>query len=222
MKKYAFILIALLVISGFANSQSKSLTENQATAKSILDKLRDKYEASQILDIDFSLEISFPEQKPVVEKGHFVQKEKQYRLELPERWIISDGQAIWVYFTEKKEVQINDVAEDEEEFTLDQLFRIYEKDDFVYVLTDELQLDGRTVQIIDFKPTDSDSEYFKFRLTVDKEKSEIVKIKSFSKDGTRITVKIDKLTSPKDASRFKFTLTKSDCPDCHFEDLRID
>jgi len=89
-------------------------------------------------------------------------------------------------------------------------------------LTDEFQLDGRTVQVIDFKPTDSDSEFFKFRLTVDKNKSEIVKIKSFSKDGSRVTVTINEVSFPKDSSQLKFTLTKADCPDCHFEDLRID
>jgi outer membrane lipoprotein-sorting protein len=50
---------------------------------------------------------------------------------------------------------------------------------------------------------------------------EVVRIKTFGKDGSRYTVTVNKLQPNASVNSSTFSFTKKECPDCHFEDLRL-
>lgn len=174
------------------------------------------------MDATFTLEIEFPGEPVDIQKGHMIQKGEKYWLDFESQTMISDGATLWLHLKNAEEVQINDVEEDEGEvLSPSSMFKIYETEEFVYALTNEIAEKGVVVQQIEFKPLDPDSEYFKIRLEINKKTSEVIRMKSFSKDGTRYTLTMDKLTSNKDFPDYKFIFNKSECPDCHIEDLRM-
>jgi outer membrane lipoprotein-sorting protein len=224
MKKIFLIALFGSIFTGLI-AQTQDFTkksDSDPAATAVLDKLKTKYNSYKTLEANFEITIEIPEQPEEIQSGKLLQKGERYRLTLDGQIIVSNGETLWYYSERRKEVQINDVEESEGEvMSPKDLMRIYESDDYVYFLTNEMAEKGKVVQQIEFKPLDADSEYSKLRLTVDKKTTDIIRIKVFSKDGSRYTFTLNKVTPNKsyDDSIFKFS--KSECPDCHFEDLRI-
>jgi outer membrane lipoprotein-sorting protein len=198
--------------------------DSDPAAKAILEKMRKKYEAYQTIEAEFTVEMEVPEQPVNKQKGKLQQQGDKYRLLMGDRTLVSDGKSVWLHLPKNNEVQINDVEEDEETGITSpkDLLQAYEWKNYVYGLTGEFTENGKPVQQIEFKPLAKDSDYSKIRLTLDKKTSDVVSIKSFSKDGSRYTLVVDKLTPNKSLPASTFTFSKSECPGCTFEDLRID
>lgn len=223
-KLLLFTIITFLSAGIFAQEYTKQ-SDSDPKAKAVLEKMRKKYEAMPTLQADFTLVIEMPEQPAETQKGKLTQQGEKYRLKLKDRTMVSDGKSVWLFIEKNKEVQINDVEEDGSEGGISSpkdLLKAYEWDDYVYVLSQEFSENGRVVQQIEFKPTARDSDYSKIRVTVDKKTSDVVSIKSFGKDGSRYTLTVDKLSPGTQVPASTFTFSKSECPDCHFEDLRLD
>jgi outer membrane lipoprotein carrier protein len=200
------------------------VSENDPKAKSVLDKMKKKYEAFKTLEVEFSLSIEIPEQPLTNQKGKLIQQREKYRLTLPDRSLVSDGKSVWHHIIKNKEVQINNAESENASGSISSpqdLFKAYSWNKFIYALTGEFSENGKLVQQIEFKPTDKNSEYTKIRLSVDKKTTEVISIKTFSKDGSRYTIAVSKQTPNKPVSKDLFTITKTECPQCHFEDLRI-
>lgn len=225
MKKLSALFVFVCLVSlGFAQN-SIGVDANDPKAKIILDEIKEKYESYKSLDVDFTLTIQFPEEDPEIQKGQISQQGDKYKLDLGNQSITSDGKSMWFHLKNRNEVQINDVdleAEDDEMLSPQNLLRIYENNDFLYALVGEDIEDGKRVQKIEFKPLDDDSEYFKMRLTIDKKSGEINRIKTFSKDGSRYVLQIDKMVPNKDFPSDYFSFDESKFPGMHVEDLRMD
>ncbi|MEL6635724.1 MAG: outer membrane lipoprotein carrier protein LolA [Bacteroidota bacterium] len=222
MKRFStFLLLALWAVCGLAQS-SQAVEENDPAARAILDAIKNKYEAYNSLDVHFTLTIAFPEEDPEIQKGHISQQGEKYKLDLEGQSIISDGQTMWFHLKNRNEVQINDVMEDEEDELLSpkNLLRIYENEEFFYALVGEVEEAGTTVQKIEFKPLDRDSEYSKMRLSINKKTQEIIRIKTFAKDGSRYVLQIDQLTPNKRFTDDYFQFDVSQYPGLHVENLR--
>ncbi|MCR9286636.1 outer membrane lipoprotein carrier protein LolA [Saprospiraceae bacterium] len=222
-KIFLILLLGSLFTTTFAQAKDftkKSDTDPAATA--VLEKMKTKYDAYKTLEANFEIIIEIPEQAKEVQKGKLLQMGEKYRLNLEGQIIVSDGTSLWYYSERREEVQINDVEESEGEvMSPKDLMRIYESEDYVYFLTNEMAENGKIIQQIEFKPLDSDSEYSKLRLTVDKKTQEILRIKAFSKDGSRYTFILKDVVPNKPYSDTLFKFQKSECPNCHWEDLRI-
>ncbi len=216
--------LAAMMITVFAQNRDFTNAEDtDPAAKAILDKLKAKYDSYKTLEAEFAIEIEIPEQPKEVQTGKLQQEGEKYRLNLEGQTIVSDGVTLWYYLEHRNEVQINDVDEGDggDIMSPKDLMRIYESEDYVYFLMNEFSEDGTIVQQIEFKPLDTDSEYSKLRLTVDKKANMIARIKAFSKDGSRYTFKLNKVSPNKayDASLFEFK--KSECPDCEWVNLKL-
>lgn len=224
--KYLGMTAICLALSFSMYAQKAPLTtaqESDPQAKAVLEKLRKKYQGFQSLEQTFTLEIELPEQKKEVQQGKMAKQGKKYRLDLASQTVISDGTALWLVLHQNKEVQINelpDPAEDENLLTPDALFSFYDKGRFVYFLVNETAVAGKVVQEIEFKPLDKDSEYSKFRLSVDKAALQVISLKAFGKDGSRYTVKMGALASNKAFAANFFTFDKAKFPGYRVEDLR--
>ncbi len=213
------ILFALLFVGSLEISAQES---SDPATKAILEAMKSKVEAYENMVVDFSLTIAFPEEDPEIQKGQLKLSGDQYHLNLGPQTIISDGETLWFYLKSRNEVQINDYVEDEDGDIMSpkDLFKIYEKDDYIYALVFEGIEKGKTVQKIEFKPTDPDSEYSKMRMTLDKGKKELMRVKAFGKDGSRYTLNLDSFKANADLSDNTFQFNAADYPDVQIEDLR--
>jgi len=222
-KPFFLLLFSCFAVTTFGQDYTKA-SDNDPKAKAILDKMRKKYEAYKTLEAEFTLDIELPEQPKESQKGKLIQQGEKYRLNLGGRTLVSDGKSVWLYIQKSKEVQINDVEEDAEEGSISSpkdLLKAYAWKDYIYVLSNEFTENGKLVQVVEFKPISKSSDYSKIRLTVDKKTSDVVSIKSFTKDGSRHTLNLTKLTPNKPTPSMTFTFSKSECTECHFEDLRV-
>lgn len=223
-------LLFSILITAFAFSvqaQENTFTkvqESDPAAKAVLEKIRLKYEAYTSMQADFSLLIEIPEEDRIEQKGKMAQAGDQYRLDLEDNSIISDGTTLWHHLKNNNEVQISDaedLAEEGDILSPKDILKIYESGDYIYVLSDEYMSEGTVIQLVEFKPVDRDSEYHKLRLTVDKKANEIKNIKAFSKDGSRYTLKLTKLVTDKALPQSHFQFDESQHPDIYVEDLRM-
>jgi outer membrane lipoprotein carrier protein len=222
------LLLAFVSTAIFAQQQNTVAAKTDVSdpeARAVLEKMRKKYEAYGTLEAEFSLDIEVPRQPTQTQKGVLTQQAEKYRLKFNDRTMVSDGKSVWLHIPKNKQVQINDVDEDADDGGINSpqdLLKAYAWKDYIYAITNEFSENGRVVQQIEFKPTSKSNDYSKVRLTLNKKTLEIVSIKSFGKDGSRYTLTVNKLTPNKTVPASTFTFTKSECPDCKFEDLRVD
>jgi outer membrane lipoprotein carrier protein len=229
MKKLLFALLCLFTLNHLmaqspAPAPPKPETSDPA-AKKVLDKIRKKYNGYKTLELTFSLNIEVPGETTQVQKGAISQSgDNQYRLDMNDQIIISDGKTTWVYLKKGNEVQINDADPKDTEsglYSPKDLLNRYNKGDYLYAITDKVTEGGKVYTHIEFKPKDKSSEYSKLRLSIDEKSGTIQSIKAFAKDGSRYTFTVKKLTPNKvfDASYFKFDASKF--PGAKVEDLRM-
>ena len=222
-KIFALLFFCSFNIVAFAQNYT-SVADSDPEAKAILDKIKKQQESYTSVEAAFTLDIEIPEQPKEVQKGIIAQQGDKYNLQLGTYSVISDGSAIWMILHNNKEVQINDIPDEEDEsiLTPQSLFSIYEKGNFVYILANEFhdKTIGKNVQQIEFKPIDRDSEYTKLRLTVEKGTTNVQNIKAFSRDGSRYTFTFNKISPNKTFTASHFSFDKSKYKDYYVEDLR--
>ncbi|MEM9991547.1 MAG: outer membrane lipoprotein carrier protein LolA [Bacteroidota bacterium] len=217
----AFLLCSLSMVAFAQKNTMSTAADSDPQATAILDKLRSKYENLKAVQASFSLIIEIPEQAKEVQKGTLAQAGDQFRLTLNDQTFISDGKTIWLHLKNNNEVQIMDATENSGEFLSPRdLMQIYEQENFVYALTNQLQEGNKLIEQIEFKPLDDNSDYSKLRLSVDKRKNEIVRIKAFGKDGARYTMRIDQWNANTNFPANHFTFDTKAFPDIYVEDLR--
>ncbi|MFK7810476.1 MAG: outer membrane lipoprotein carrier protein LolA [Saprospiraceae bacterium] len=225
MKQFLFCLIASLITS-ISFAQTSTFTDgSDPAAKAILEKIKNEYQSYSSMEIDFTLTIAFPEEKEEIQKGSITQQGNKYRMQMGAQEIISDGEVLWLYLKDRNEVQINDIEEagdgEVDIFSPEDLFTLYEKGDYIYALVNEEKEGGKAIQQIEFKPTDRYSEYTKLRLTIEKGSNKVMRMKVFSKDGSKYTLNIDKLNANKKFDADYFTFKKENYPGVKVENLRM-
>lgn len=221
----AMIFSMTLLVTGFA--QKRDFTKGKDTdpqATKILDKVSKKYEAYESIEATFSLEIEIPEEPIDKQKGSMKTQGEKYNVDLEGMSMICDGEKFWVHNKRNEDVQLNDPPDPDEEDDMlspQEFYNFYKSGDYVYALTNAIQEKGKALLQIEFKPLDEDSEYSKIRMTIEKKTSTVKRVKVFSKDGSRFTLKIDKLTPNKNFAASDFVFDKSKYPNVHIEDLRL-
>jgi len=223
MKKFLLGIMTVLFFSLSTQAQNYTTTaDNDPAAKAVLDKIKTRYNSFKTVSANFSLDIEIPQMETEIQKGRLWQEGEKYRAELDNRSIISNGETVWVYLGNNKEVQINCASDFAGEGMMSpkDLLNIYEQEEYVYYLANEFREGSKTIQQIEFKPTDRDSEYSKLRLTLDKKTLDVVRMKIFAKDGSRFTLKMDNWVANESISADTFTWKESECSDCYVEDLR--
>jgi outer membrane lipoprotein-sorting protein len=226
MKNTLALFLGFLFINiSFAQSAQFASEKSDPRAKVILEKLRKKYETYSSVAADFKITIEIPAEDKETQMGSLAQKGDKYRLKLDNQSIYCDGKILWLYLKNNNEVQVNNVEdmEDEDEFMSPKdIFRVYEKEEVIYALTNEGYENGKAIQQIEFKPLDKDSEYAKMRVTIDKKKNQVIRVKTFNVDGTRYTMEVIKFTPNLNYKQSDFVFDTKKFPGVHVEDLRID
>ncbi len=225
MKKPLLFPLFALLLGTFAFGQTPAAKEkSDPEAKKVLDKIRKKYDAYKTIEAAFTLTIEVTGQNTEVQKGTIAQSgDQMFRLEMDDQVIVSDGKTTWVYQKKNNEVQINDAEPggQSEFMTPKELLRRYQKGDYLYAITEKTTVGGKLLTHIEFKPVNRNSEYFKLRVSVDEKALTIESIKAFSKDGSRYTFKITRLSPNKVYAADYFTLDPKKYPGARVEDLRM-
>lgn len=219
---FAFAL-ALLPLAGAQTTQYTSAADSDPEAKAVLEKLRQKYDSYQGIKAGFTLEIELAEQPKEIQKGTLDRMGDKYWLKMGTQEVISDGESLHLIMHNNKEVQINDMPEEGEDQSVlspQSIFNLYESDQFVYILGNEIARNGTVVQLIEMKPLDEFADYSKVRMEIDKNKNAVINVIAFGKDGSRYTFHLDKVTPNPSFPAGHFDFDKSKYPDYYIEDLR--
>ena len=99
------------------------------------------------------------------------------------------------------------------------LFTIYEKG-YNYSYIGEETIAGKASQVIDLFPTDKTKEFTKVRLYVDKAKSQILKAKTFNKDGNAYTLSMKNMKTDQNLTDDYFKFDAAKYPKAEVNDMR--
>ena len=217
-----FIILLLATISLSAQSEYNKNEDSDPKAIAIIEDVKKDFESHTAHKFDFSLDIEYPGHEGEKMEGYLIQSGEKFVLDLDTRKIISDNESVWVYLKERNEVQINDADFDETELMKpSDLFKLYNSGDFVFALSFVGQENGQTVNQIECKPLDSDSEYSKLRITLSERDNDLKRMKIFFKDGSRMTMSINDHEAGYATSDGTFGFKKSEYKDVVVEDLRF-
>lgn len=211
MKSLFILLIAgATSITAFAQDDTK--------AKGILDKLSAKTKAYKTIKADFQFTMTNKtEGTNESQTGKIEIKGDKYILSISGQDVISDGKSMWTILKESKEVQINEIdEEDEEAISPNKIFTLYEKG-FKYKYVKE----EKGMHIINLYPkAAADKSFHRIALYINKAKNEMSKVKVYGKDGTETTYSIKSFTADSTIPDVNFSFDKSKYPGYEIIDLR--
>lgn len=156
--------------------------ENVGKAKEIIDRTCSEYDSYKTIQVDFVLMVKHPnyESKDVI-KGYA--EGDKYRLSSKEQNIICNGKSVWFHLKENNKVMQTLPNPKEVNIIFPaQMLRIYERNYF-YSLGGEFEMNGVTLQKLEFLPKSSLEKFSKINVYVDKKTSQIVRISRFGKEG---------------------------------------
>ncbi len=213
-----FIITSFLFLIAISTIYSQG---QDPEAKALLNQIEKKYPVSKALESDFVFTMKYPQEEPVVQKGKMWQMGSNYYVETENYIFQSDSKSAYVINKVNKEVYINNINTDGELSSPAEILTFYKKAKYDYILMPDQQ-EHPNLTLIEFKPEDRESAYFKVKMFVNKAESRPVIIQLFEKDGSRYTLEISKInvTSTIDGEKFVFNKTKY--PSFLIEDLRID
>ncbi len=209
MKKLLLlVLVAGLTVSAFAQNDKK--------ATAILDEVSAKTKAYKSIKIDFTYAMDNAKEKIHDKfKGTLLSKGDKYKLTAAGQDVISDGKTVWTYLRDAKEVQINNVAEDDDAFTPTKLLSGYSKD-FKSKFIEEK---GNT-QVIELYPLKKGKTFTKVRLTLDKNKKQVSRFVIYDRSGSTFSYIVDSFITDQAVSDNVFTFNKADHPGVEMNDMR--
>ena len=209
MKKLIFlVIIAALNMAAFAQSDKK--------ATAILDEVSVKTKAYKTIKIEFTYSMDNAKQKIHDKfKGTLLSKGDKYKLTAAGQDVISDGKTVWTYLKDTKEVQINNVGEDDDSFTPTKLLSGYNKD-FKSKFIEE----KGNEQYIELYPLKKGKSFTKVQLIIDKTKKQISRFVIYDRNGSTFTYLVDKFVTDQPIADNVFTFNKAEHPGVEINDMR--
>jgi len=215
--KIVLLFSVILLFSGTLFAQS------DAKAKEILDKVSQTSRSYKTIQIDFTFTLeSKTGSVTETNEGSVALKGKSYRLHMPAMGmeVYTNGVVTWSYLTESNEVNITENDQDSDAaLNPANLFTIYEKG-FKYTYIGEETISGKVAQVIDLFPTDKSKEFTKVRLYVDKSKSQILRAKTFNKDGNTYTLSMKNMKTDQTLTDDYFKFDTAKYPKVEVNDMR--
>ena len=212
-------LFAAFIIS-FSFAQSPGVKQDKK-AEDILKGVSNKYKSFKSVKATFVITLENPKDNSKDEqKGTICLKGDKYKLEVAGQDIVSDGKTRWTFVKDANEVQIDNLKTDENAITPANIFTMYEKG-FLFKFIGEQNEKGMTYQLVELVPIDPKKKnFFKVKLSINKNDKFITNAKLFDKNGTIQTIAVDKLTPDAcdDDSIYSFNASKY--PGAEVIDLR--
>lgn len=218
MKSILFISFLCLVSYCQGYSQYLGAKDSDPEALKVLTKASEGFKSKNVR-LNFNLKISYPGKEAEINEGTLYQAGKNYRLELKDYIIMSNGTTRWVYLKGPNEINIYNESSGQDWISPQDFLQLYTSKELVFVLAAN-RPDGTSV--IEAKPLKGKFEsYSKFTIGV--KNGMLSYINGLSSDGTRQEMSITNVTNPAtwDATKL-FTFQAESFPGVHVEDLRLD
>ncbi len=213
MKKLVITLI-------FAISAKILLAQYDPRALEVLEAMSKKYKAVPAFEANISYTLTNEVEKINEEfKGKMVVKGDKYRLILPEQEVINDGQTLWTYLPEAKEVNIDNFDPNSDDLNPSKIFEVYKKG-FKYLHMGEVTEAGVVCDVVDLVPEKKDAQYFKIRMNISKKDKSIQNFTMFDKSGNRYKYTISKFTPNATITDSYFAFDAKNYPGVEVIDLR--
>ena len=198
MSKSRILLSLLLVFIAsvsFSQSPQSPGVKQDKKAEDILKGVSKKYQSFKSVKATFVITLENPKDNTKDEqKGTICLKGDKYKLEVAGQDIVSDGKTRWTFVKDANEVQIDNLKTDENSITPANIFTMYEKG-FLFKFVGEQNEKGMTYQLVELVPIDPKKKnFFKVKLSINKNDKFITTAKLFDKNGTIQTISVDKLT----------------------------
>ncbi|MGM0612805.1 MAG: LolA family protein [Bacteroidota bacterium] len=214
MRKKTFLLVIYLAFTGLVSSAQVDDTKS----KEILNKANSKLESYQDVSIKFSYNMDNNENDIHEEKsGSAWIKNDMYRINIEDQVIISDGETVWSFLPESKEVQVASANENDDNNPLKVLSNWEDKYRSKYIRSESIA--GKMIDIIDLVPKEGKS-FFKVRVRINQKNNQLVSSTVYDKNSTTYTYIIEEFKTNNNLPDSKFKFNKSDHPDVEVIDLR--
>ncbi len=204
--KYLTFSIILLFISIVATAQT-----NDPKAEAILNNLSEKAKEYKTIEASFTFtQIDKKADEKISQEGEVKVDGDKFMLVLGDYQIFNDGITTWTYDSDLDEAtkDLTEDVRDPDSPSFSEMLTMWE-DGFSYSFESEKTVGGIVYQIVNLYPTkDNDKPFHTAKLTIDKKKSEIVKIMLLGKDGIDYIYEISsfKVNAPLSESTFTIDL----------------
>jgi outer membrane lipoprotein-sorting protein len=208
MKYTVFFAIAMINLNVFAQYDPEALD--------ILNSMSAKYKSMEAFSADFTQEM-INESVGLSEKlkGEIIVKDNMYYLKVADQEVFNNGEDMWNYSKDIKEVTVAPYDPNEQEISLNNIFDIYQEG-FKYVLMGYTE-DG--ARIIDLDPESRDKTYYKIRMIINSQ-DELQKFTVFERKGNNYVYTIEKFEQLRNVPNSKFTFNTSKNPNVEVIDFR--
>lgn len=163
-------------------------SQNDQDALTILDKFSDNALKAPSISIKFNLvTVNQADNTKDTVKGSVIISKDKYKLNLPDNSIWFNGEISWSYLPAEKEVTITKANKKDNTFESrpSTIFSMYKKGYKTRLIEEK-----EDSYIIDLYPEDMTGELMRVRLTIGKNKLNLISLEYKKKDGTVITVHV--------------------------------
>ncbi len=206
---FFFLLIASNIMAQSMDPESEKYIQS----------IQEKYTKMKGYEVDFSIKMKYPEEEGQIITGQYWSKQKQYKIEMDDQIIVSNGQDQWIYNKEDELVSIYDAEDAEFTISPQGIFDMLKSDEYSYAMTFSGVKDGTKINEIEFKPNDEYSDFFKARLTVGQDNKDLRMLETFYRDGSRVTISLKSFKEIVKEDPF-FVFVPEQYGDIEVEDLR--
>jgi outer membrane lipoprotein carrier protein len=208
-----FISFGLFAQKTIGTTKSGLTEKSDAKSVDLLNRVNKKYATYKSMQLDLKLTIEDGKFKEI-QKGEVSVKGNKFRVKSKEQEIISDGKTNWIHLVMQNELQISNPDPDDVAMfsSPDKLLKSFEKD-FISQYAGNSTLQGKTVDVIEFKPKDRNSEYSKVRVMIEKSTLNVLKIKVFDKSNIHYTIEVEKFVKNPSLTDAFFRFDESKVPE---------
>lgn len=212
--------VAINLLTGLLLIASHAFAQQDGQAREILDAMSSKYQKMGAFKSDFIYTMENPTEEINEDfQGEIFVKGDKYRLKMGGQEIINDGETVWTYLEDVNEVNIDNYSPGEGDISPSEIFNAYKRG-FKYQYVGEETIDGHVYHVIDLAPENTDNQFHKIRLHIDKSDDTLKMWKIFSKDGTHYTYKISNFNGEAQIENSLFTFDTSQYKGVEVIDLR--
>ncbi len=204
----SIILSALLItlLSGIAMGQQ------DPEAKKILDQVAAKTKKYKTIQADFKLSvINRTENNTSSSEGKIKIKGDKYQMDMLGSKVYYDGNTMWSYTPDVKEVTITEPDKNDSDFMDNpaKIFTWYNRD-FKYQFIKKFEKNGKSYNEIYLFPKNLHQPYVRFNVIINADTDQISSITSIGKEGIDYKIELSNIVTdqPLDDSIFEFNTAK--------------
>lgn len=218
-KLVAFVV--LLTGLNFQTTWAQLQARQDPLAQKILDSMGKKYKTLQSYKATYSQTFQGNDGKTLdQQKGEILVKGKKFNLKLSNQILVCDGNTLWSYVRDAKELNISDYQPEEGEITPTNIYTMYQNG-FKYIMIGEVKDKGKVFQVVDLEPDDRNKEILKVRLYIGKADQTLYKWIIYERGtNNRQVFEITKFTANTAAPESSFSFDKKIYPVKTQTDLR--